>query len=346
MAVPRFEPLTTERLSIRPLRMSDVDALHERRNHVDVAAFQSWELPYRREDADELVSSVVAYDGWAPGDGWFQVAVDDRESGQPLGDVAVHFMFDGRRADIGYSVDPQWWGQGIASEAARAVTEWLFEVVGVSRVGASMHPDNAASMRVAEHIGMEFEGCTQNSCWVGDENTDDVLFAMTAETWRAWTQRDRTPPVVVELAPIDNSNLAAVEALATHRSQSHLVASVAGSFADAFVVMTNPDIGVVPWARAVVADGVVAGFVMIREPSTERPDGYLWRLLIDRMHQRRGIGTRVVTAVAEHCSQLGASALTVSWAQGPGSPEPMYLRCGFVPTGEIDDGEVVARLRC
>ncbi len=344
MAVPRFEPLTTDRLRIRTVVSGDVDALHARRNDVEAAAFQAWELPYAREDAAELIETMVRLDGHPPGDGWLQLAVDDVRSGEPLGDLAVHFTFDGRCTEIGYTFASPYWGNGFATEAATALAAWLFETAGVSRVSASMHPDNAASIRVAERIGMEFEGRTKNSYWVGDENSDDVLYAMTPDSWRAWTQRGRSPVDTVELVPIDDSNLEAVEALATHRSQAHLVASVAGSFADAFVVMTDPDLRVTPWARAVVADSKIAGFVMVREPSPERPEGYLWRLLIDRMHQRRGIGTRVVDAVVAHCASMGASALTVSWAQGPGSPEPMYLGCGFVPTGEIDDGEVVARL--
>jgi diamine N-acetyltransferase len=41
---------------------------------------------------------------------------------------------------------------------------------------------------------------------------------------------------------------------------------------------------------------------------------------------------------------MGATALEVSWEPGRGGPEPMYLRYGFVPTGDVEDGEIVARL--
>ena len=101
----------------------------------------------------------------------------------------------------------------------------------------------------------------------------------------------------------------------------------------------------VPWPRIVHADGEAVGFVMMQEPTTTHPDAYLWRLLIDRMHQRRGIGKRVVQAVIDQAREWDCSALSVSWVPGVGSPEPMYLAVGFEPTGEIDDGEVVARLQ-
>ena len=62
------------------------------------------------------------------------------------------------------------------------------------------------------------------------------------------------------------------------------------------------------------------------------------------MHQRRGIGRQVLEQVAEQAREWGAESLLVSWVEGHGSPGPMYERFGFVPTGEIDDDEIVARL--
>ena len=74
------------------------------------------------------------------------------------------------------------------------------------------------------------------------------------------------------------------------------------------------------------------------------PEPYLWRLLIDRKHQRRGIGTKILDAIVEFCREQGWSTLMTSWGEGRGTPEPFYLRYGFVPTGEIEDEEIVARL--
>jgi|GEM_PF-6096511 len=71
---------------------------------------------------------------------------------------------------------------------------------------------------------------------------------------------------------------------------------------------------------------------------------YLWRLLIDRMHQRRGIGRQVLDLLVEECRAWGDQSLMVSWADGPGSPRPFYEAYGFVPTGDIVDEEIEARL--
>ncbi|HEY6634407.1 MAG TPA: GNAT family N-acetyltransferase [Acidimicrobiia bacterium] len=86
------------------------------------------------------------------------------------------------------------------------------------------------------------------------------------------------------------------------------------------------------------------GFVMMALATDHHPDPYLWRLLVDRMHQRRGIGTRIMAMVVDQCREWGASALVTSWEEGPGSPRPFYLRLGFEPTGRIIDEETEGRL--
>jgi diamine N-acetyltransferase len=73
------------------------------------------------------------------------------------------------------------------------------------------------------------------------------------------------------------------------------------------------------------------------------PEPYLWRLLVDRLHQRRGIGGRILERVADQCREWGATTLLTSWGEGPGSPRPFYLGHGFEPTGDIVDEETEAR---
>ena len=83
---------------------------------------------------------------------------------------------------------------------------------------------------------------------------------------------------------------------------------------------------------------------MLAAVTEHHPEPYLWRLLIDRRHQRRGIGDRVLALLVDRLRAEGSSSLLVGWVPGPGGPAPFYLERGFVPTGEVDDGEIEARL--
>lgn len=278
-------------------------------------------------------------------DEWWMAAVCDAVSGDVIGDLALHLTFDARCAEIGYSFDHDVWGKGYATEAAAAMADWLVDDVGVSRVSGQTHPANLASVVVLERIGMEFEGHTRNSYWVGDENTDDWLFGMTADARRTWRSRERSAPSHVELVEITWVNAFDFAKLSTHHSQRRLVAPVLESYADALFPEPHGGKPVVPWLRGVTADNDPVGFVMVADRTDDHPTPYLWRLLVDRRHQRRGIGAQVLDLVVEHVVEHGADAIDVSYVEGPGSPAPLYLGRGFVPTGEIDDGETVARLQ-
>jgi diamine N-acetyltransferase len=131
--------------------------------------------------------------------------------------------------------------------------------------------------------------------------------------------------------------------------QEQFVASVEQSLADA---IEHPEACARYWA---VYDGDEAvGFTMISDnipretldadPTLAGPY-FLWRLLIDERHQRRGYGTATLDAVVAYVrGRPNGDALLTSAGQGEGSPQPFYERYGFLPTGEIMDDEVVLRL--
>ena len=337
----RFPEFVTERLLIRPPTVDDIDALHARRNDPEVARYQDWQVPWSREQAEAMIRGDIADRDEI--DGWNMVVITDRNSGETLGDLAVNISSAGRRSEIGYTLDRRNWGNGYATEAAEALITHLFEVVGVTRVHGMLHPDNPASARVLERVGMLFEGHTRLSFWLGDDNSDDHIYGMTRADWETWRSRPRHRPEQVELIEIGPESRREVASLTTHKTQEKLVAPMAESFTDAlFPPIVNGE-PVRPWMRAITADGTIVGFVMMTEPTERHPEPFIWRLLVDRLHQRRGIGEMVLDLLDEQCGVWGVESMTVSWATGPGSPEAFYLRHGFVPTGILIGGEVEAR---
>ena len=167
---------------------------------------------------------------------------------------------------------------------------------------------------------------------------------MTRARWEQWRDRPRHPPEVVRLVPVTPENVRAVRALSTHHSQRAFVAPVLDSLADAMIPEVVDGAPVVPWLRAIEADGELVGFVMLALATSAHPDPYLWRLLVDRLHQRRSIATRALALVIEECRAQGGTALLTSWVPGKGTPEPFYLAHGFVPSGLKEDGEMEGRL--
>jgi GNAT superfamily N-acetyltransferase len=95
----------------------------------------------------------------------------------------------------------------------------------------------------------------------------------------------------------------------------------------------------------VEADGEPAAFVMIAEVTPTHPEPYLWRLLVDRRHQRRGVGRRALDLLCDQLLAEGCTTLVTSWVPGKGTPAPFYRKYGFLETGEMVDGETVVRLQ-
>ncbi|WP_433296471.1 GNAT family N-acetyltransferase [Pseudonocardia sp. CA-142604] len=142
----------------------------------------------------------------------------------------------------------------------------------------------------------------------------------------------------VHLREITDENRDAVCALRVRKHQRKFVASVSCSLEDA---ADEPEEN--PWYRAVYSGEEPVGFVMVSLPDS---DGrfYLWRLLIDKRHQGRGIGREVLAQIVDTVRSEGGSELFTSYEPGKGAPGPFYRKFGFEPTGEIDDGEIVLKL--
>lgn len=334
--------LDTERLTIRPIGRDDITPFTRYRQLAEVARFQDWPMPYTRDHAHELVDAMEVLGRPTPNE-WVQLAIH-RPDGL-VGDIAVWLDDAGALATVGYTLDPDHQGHGYASEAVAAVVEWLFSRRRVHRVAATIDPRNLMSARVLERCGFEYVGTARSSALVRGEWCDDARFSLLEPDWRAWTSRPTTTPDEVRLVEVTADNVRAVGAIERSFSQRELVAPVLVSLAQALVPPVEAGEQIRPWYRAIDADGVPVGFVMVAEPHTGHEDPYLWRLVIDRRHQGRGIGRRALELIIDERRRAGARGLTVSYVlDAVGSPAPFYTRLGFEPTGAVHDGEHVARL--
>lgn len=335
MTLGSMLPLSTPRLLLRALRASDVAVIHGYRNDPVVARYQDWTLPFTLEAARRLVSEQADVDRPVAGD-WIQMGVE--HAGELIGDLAVGLDRAGTSATIGYTLRADHWRQGYATESVGALVDALFER-RIVRVAATLDPLNIPSARLLERLGFGYEGRAPGAAFVRGAWVDDDRYALGVEARRLWLARPRTPPGVVRLVEVTDANRAAVAALATQPSQRRFVATMADSFADAADPEVHEGAPVVPWMRAIEADDEVAGFLMTAESRWPGEPPYLWRLLIDRRHQGRGIGGRAVGLLVERLRAEGHDRLRASWVRDLGGPEPFYLGLGFRLTGEIEDGE-------
>lgn len=146
----------TSRLILRKFNESDVDALLSFRGDPEVMRF-SITGPETREDIQTkyLPSCLRRYSR----DGLGQWAVVRKTDGMCVGECGICAQeIEGKKEfEISYRMRRDCWGNGLATEAARACADYGFKKAGLRRLISIIESENAASIRVAEKMGMTLE---------------------------------------------------------------------------------------------------------------------------------------------------------------------------------------------
>ncbi len=171
--------LNTERLVLRPWSRGDLDELS-----VIFADPRVWWFPFRRafrrdETEDFLMRQLVEWkqQGW----GLWAVACDDRLIGY-VGFALPTFLPEVMPVpEIGWRLHPSYWGQGLASEAGRAVLAYGFGHLRFKEVVSIYEPQNLASGRVMERLGMVVDRDTVHP----GLGIPIRIYRLTSDVWRA-----------------------------------------------------------------------------------------------------------------------------------------------------------------
>jgi len=86
-------------------------------------------------------------------------------------------------AEIGYDLDPAYWGQGIMTEALRAILKYGFERIQLNRIQAIIDSKNAKSIRLVRRLEFKKEGVLRQRSYFRGEFRDDVVFSLLRNEW-------------------------------------------------------------------------------------------------------------------------------------------------------------------
>jgi RimJ/RimL family protein N-acetyltransferase len=149
VSVPR---LFTRRLGLREYRIEDFERFAGHLVDPEAAAFIGCS---DRHTAWRIFGCQAGL--WLlQGAGWW--AVEARETGQLVGTVGAFFREGEPGIEIGWNTYRPFWGQGFATEAGGEVLRYALEVRGEPRARALIDAGNAASIRVAQHLGLRHDG--------------------------------------------------------------------------------------------------------------------------------------------------------------------------------------------
>ena len=115
----------------------------------------------------------------------YQLAVTLGDGGRLIGNFGLLLAEPGARTgDLGYEISPEHWGCGYAAEAARAMVDYGFEELGLHRVWGECVPENTASWRVMEKLGMRSEGRLRQTRWYKGRWWDTLLYGVLEDEWQ------------------------------------------------------------------------------------------------------------------------------------------------------------------
>jgi ribosomal-protein-alanine N-acetyltransferase len=155
MTIPTLE---TKRLRLRPFREEDAVALHRIVSAEGMLKYFPGSPEPTLGRSERLVRHQI--EQWTTlGYAWW--AVELKATGQLAGWNGLQYLPDTKETEIGFLIDKALWGQGLTTEGGCVGLEYGFRELGMTEIIALAHPENGASRRVIEKLGMQFDRVTE-----------------------------------------------------------------------------------------------------------------------------------------------------------------------------------------
>lgn len=176
--------LTTDRLLLRDFVESDWPAVLAYQSDPRYLRFYEW-TERTPEDVQAFVGRFLAQQEETPRLK-YQLAIVLQATGQLIGNAGIRMKSaSAHEGDIGGELDPQHWGQGYATEAARAIVQFGFDELHLHRISAHSVAENLGSARILEKLGMQLEGRLRDSEQFKGRYWDTLHFAILDYEWLA-----------------------------------------------------------------------------------------------------------------------------------------------------------------
>lgn len=147
--------IETPRIILRRFKIEDYQAVYEFNSNEEVQKYTGDELVASPERAKELIKSISLKDYELYGYGRWAVIYKEDDN-RVIGFAGLKYLPEIQETDIGYRILPEYWGRGITSEVSKEIIKYGFEVLKLNRIIGIAMPENEASWKILEKIGLTF----------------------------------------------------------------------------------------------------------------------------------------------------------------------------------------------
>ena len=190
----RLPEIDTSRIRLRWISDEDTDAFYAIYSNPEVMRYWSTPALADREAAANLVKKIQ--------EDWkrrviLKWGIALRTNNQLIGSITLFNLdFNHRRAEIGYALGREFWGQGYMNEALMALLQYAFEDLNLHRIEADVDPRNTASIKTVERLGFQREGYLRERWQVNGEIQDAYFYGLLRREWEnELGQMAALPPV-------------------------------------------------------------------------------------------------------------------------------------------------------
>ncbi len=176
-----LETLYTDRLILRKMTHEDAEDIFRYLSDPEVIRYSIGEPHKDLDNSIAYIDSVLtAYENNYAGL-W---CIVPKDTNRVIGTCGIEIWFkEHQRAEIGYSLSQDNWGNGYMTEALHAIVQFGFEKMDLNRIEAFCHVDNAPSLRVLEKIGLRQEGMLRQHTFSRDQFFDVFVYGILREEY-------------------------------------------------------------------------------------------------------------------------------------------------------------------
>lgn len=147
--------MQTRRLVLRNILLSDAADMFEYARTPDVGPVAGWE-PHPDINHTLMIINMFKIAATKSGLGVYAICL--KENGKMIGTIELFNHYPHFKAELGYALNKDYWGNGYVAEAGRAILKWGFEELHLKRIEVNLFVDNYQSERVCQKLGMHYEG--------------------------------------------------------------------------------------------------------------------------------------------------------------------------------------------
>ena len=171
-----FPVLETERLLLRQFAIDDAEDFFVMRTHEYVMRYIDKKKMERVEEARDLINLILTAFKNNDGITW---VISLKGKNKIIGQIGYWRMDkENHRAEIGYSLHPDFWGKGIMTEAINKIIDYGFNEMKLHSIEAKLNPGNAPSIKLLEKSNFKREGYFKEDYFFDGKFLDTLVYSL------------------------------------------------------------------------------------------------------------------------------------------------------------------------